>query len=286
MTVDNQTKRGDFSMRQKIVILFILCGVLTLTACSKTNDTILESSSEISTATVTESALEPDAVTTPDTSTTETAAAETTDSAGADNTGSPAGTATSGATQGKTNPSAGTSSVPATVKPTEQTPSQPTPPPVTSTAPPVTDTQPPANVRTCVYNAELSNQVFQLVNDFRAENGVAKLTYNATNAGYAKAQAEYNAVNDVEDMAQHTSRQIGACGTGINTRGGASAIPTIAVTNWQNSAGHRKNMLDPQFDIGGVAVYEIRYSGVCEEYVVILDFDISTNIKSNPGIRK
>lgn len=87
-------------------------------------------------------------------------------------------------------------------------------------------------------------------------------------------------------MAIHSSRQIGTSGTGVDVRGGVSAIPSIALNNWKNSAGHKKNMLDAEYDIGGAAVYEIRYNGVCEEYVVILDFDISTNLKSNPGIRK
>jgi len=263
-------------MRKMFLPVVLLCFLLLLSACGNKN-TKIESSSESTTG-------ETSHTTTADTSdtSTENSEAETSESDSSTTTQS-SSSMIDNTPAGNTS---GANSKPSGTNPQEQTPSQSTSSSASSTTSSATSTTPPANVRTCVYNAVLSDQVFTLVNNFRAENSVAKLTYNATNAGYAKAQAEYNAVNDVADKAQHTSRQIGACGTGINTRGGASAIPSIALTNWQNSAGHRTNMLNEKFTLGGVAVYEIRYNGVCEEYVVILDFDRSDAIKSDPGIRK
>jgi uncharacterized protein YkwD len=124
------------------------------------------------------------------------------------------------------------------------------------------------------------------VNSFRAENGVPALTYNATNAGYAKKQAEYNAVNDVSNKANHTVSQIGAWGSGVDMTGGPASIPNRAFNSWKNSAGHRVNMLDDYYTVGGAAVYEIRVDGVCEEYVVILDFDSKPGFKEVPEIAK
>ena len=152
---------------------------------------------------------------------------------------------------------------------------------------------------TYVYRSDLSTQVFNLVNDHRAANGVDKLIYNATNAGFAKAQAEYNAVNDVPNKATHGAGQIGQSGTGMENRVVAN-IPSFAFTAWKGSAGHNANMLDASAKVGGAAIYEIRERGlwlyingkntwieeyVCTAFVCILDFDSGVGIKGDPGIK-
>jgi len=154
-----------------------------------------------------------------------------------------------------------------------------------------------ANVRACVYDKALSDQVFTLANSFRAENGVPELKYNELFAGYAYRQAEYNAVHDVPDKANHSGYQIG-CWGGLYSNNDPGRIPKLAVDSWKNSPAHRANLLsdygDPSMEKdtdGGCAVFLIKVNGVVEEYVCILDFDY-VNIENgaypheDPGISK
>lgn len=153
-----------------------------------------------------------------------------------------------------------------------------------------------ANVRACVYDKKLSDEVFKLVNAFRSENGVPKLAYNEACAGYAYRQAEYNATQDLPNKETHSAGQIG-CWGGLYSDHNTSKIPQRAVDSWKESPAHRASLLDdfPGADImrtdGGCAVFIIKVNGVVEEYVCIFDFDYidipnGAMPKEDPGISK
>lgn len=101
-------------------------------------------------------------------------------------------------------------------------------------------------VRTWEYEGDMSDELFKLVNDYRASQGVAKLTYDPECANGAKTRSEYNAKNQI--LAAHEVAQIG-------TGGAISKTPQAMFENWKNSEGHRKSMLRTEEIMGGAAIY-------------------------------
>lgn len=140
-----------------------------------------------------------------------------------------------------------TTTTKATTKPTSKattkvpiTTKAPTKAPTTTKA-----TQAPVG-RTWKYEAAMSDELFKLVNDYRASQSVAKLAYDSTCAAGAKTRAEYNAKNDI--LSDHGLSQIG---TGGNTKNTAQGL----FENWKNSPKHRQNMIETFFIEGGGAIY-------------------------------
>ena len=104
-------------------------------------------------------------------------------------------------------------------------------------------------------------EMLNLINQFRAENGLSALVASQT----AGAAAEHHSINMAEqnffshtgqDGSSHASR-LREHGYGFNTftgeniaAGNASASATF--TQWKNSSGHRANMLSPNYGVIGI----------------------------------
>ena len=144
-----------------------------------------------------------------------------------------------------------------------------------------------ANVRTCTYEESLSKEVFRLINNFRAENGIPKLNSHPDAVGIAYRQAEYNLVEHIPDLAFHGMGQCGVAGN-LTEKSKLTEIPKEAVAKWKNSPAHHDAFLDNFNDNetishteGGCAVFVSRLNGVPESYVCIFYMDILD--PNNPG---
>ncbi len=120
------------------------------------------------------------------------------------------------------------------------------------------------NNRTWEYLPELSRQVFDAVNAYRVQHGVAALGYSQSEADRAKEWAEKDAIN--QTPAEHGFEQIGTGGTFYAFEGGATAQDFVNL--WDSSPGHKANMLDTAFTQGGAAVYKDNH-GI---YYVVMSF--------------
>ncbi len=107
------------------------------------------------------------------------------------------------------------------------------------------------------------NQVFQLVNQRRIENGLTELTYRNDIQDAANIRA-----NEIISTFSHTRPDGSSCFTSVNVNyyaigeniasGQKSAAEVMNA--WMNSPGHRANILSKQFT--GIAVGVVQYQGV------------------------
>ncbi len=104
--------------------------------------------------------------------------------------------------------------------------------------------QAPTNQRTWQYMESLSKETFNLMNQFRQQNGVAPLKWNNNYSIKAKKVAENNAK---EKVIYHELSQI-ALNNGTGT---AQSF----INQWANSPGHKASMLEKLNTDGAIAVY-------------------------------
>ena len=107
------------------------------------------------------------------------------------------------------------------------------------------------------------NQVFQLVNQRRKENGLTELTYRNDIQDAANIRA-----NEIISTFSHTRPDGSSCFTSVNVNyyaigeniasGQKSAAEVMNA--WMNSPGHRANILSKQFT--GIAVGVVQYQDV------------------------
>ncbi|MBS5987815.1 CAP domain-containing protein [Clostridium sp.] len=125
-----------------------------------------------------------------------------------------------------------------------QQPSKPDPQPQEPQKP----TNPPVEKpqRTWKYMDSMSNELFILINDYRQQNGLHALKYDAGIQAKAKARAELNASREGSG---HDNLQIS-----ITT--GRDDTPREFLQRWIDSPNHNSNLLEDLFTRGGVAIYK------------------------------
>ena len=129
-------------------------------------------------------------------------------------------------------------------KPAEPSkPSKPVTPP-TEPEPPKPPVEKPQ--RTWQYMSAMSNELFSLINNYRVNNGLGALKYDAGIQSKAKARAELNASREGSG---HDNWQIS-----ITT--GRDNTPQQFLQRWIDSPNHNSNLLDENFTRGGVAIYK------------------------------
>lgn len=119
-----------------------------------------------------------------------------------------------------------------------------------------------------------ASQIFQLVNQVRANYGVPAYTYNARLAAAAQEQANWMAVN-LQYVHNHggstpqTRAQAAGYGGRVseNIVGGTSLTPQQGVTWWLNSATHFNTMISTRYTEAGVGV---AYGGDQIFYVLVV----------------
>ncbi|MBE9010682.1 CAP domain-containing protein [Pseudanabaenaceae cyanobacterium LEGE 13415] len=134
-------------------------------------------------------------------------------------------------------------------------PQAPPPQPVTEPPTPIEESLPPAAIDT-----EFINEVVDLTNQFRAENGLAPLTPNpelqSAAQGHSEAMAELDFFShdgiDGSDLSDRTRAEgYSARLIGENIAAG-QPTPETVVQDWIDSPGHRENLLRPEFTEIGV----------------------------------
>lgn len=118
---------------------------------------------------------------------------------------------------------------------------------------------------------QVESMIFTKVNEERAKNGLAPLSYNNTMEHYARFKSQdmgdrgYFDHNNPEGeliTAQMARDGVSynAWGENIAYIGGVSDPTALAnqfMTNWMNSSGHRANILSNNFSSIGIGVYKI-----------------------------
>ena len=111
-------------------------------------------------------------------------------------------------------------------------------------------------------DAGLEQQVIDLVNKYRAQNGLSALSYDKGAACAASIRAK-----ETEQSFSHTRPDGSRCftaldecgasysGAGENIAMGQSSAEAV-MTDWMNSQGHRENILNPNFKKIGVGVHK------------------------------
>ncbi|MFQ9977035.1 CAP domain-containing protein [Clostridium cadaveris] len=145
---------------------------------------------------------------------------------------------------------------PKSEEPSKPEPIPPTPAPEPTPNPPAPQPEPPK--RTWQYMADMSRETFNLMNQFRQQNGVAALKWSDVEHTKAKKQCEDNAQKSISN---HGFDQISLLrgGSGMNI------TSSMFIRQWEKSPSHRESMLDKRNIEGAVAVYKDS-DGVC--YVV------------------
>lgn len=141
-------------------------------------------------------------------------------------------------------------------EPSKPEPTPPTPAPEPTPNPPAPQPEPPK--RTWQYMADMSRETFNLMNQFRQQNGVTALKWSDGEHAKAKKRAEKNA--SVAGSG-HDFSQISIGGTRYKTAQGF-------INGWASSPGHKESMLDKRFIEGGIAVYKDSDG----EYYVVASF--------------
>lgn len=126
---------------------------------------------------------------------------------------------------------------------------------------PVEET-PPVEPPPATVNDE-GNQVFQLVNQRRKENGLAELSYRNDIQDAANIRA-----NEIISTFSHTRPDGSSCFTAVNVNyyaigeniASGQKSASEVMNAWMNSPGHRANILGSQFS--GMAVGVVKYQGV------------------------
>ncbi|MBE6623154.1 MAG: hypothetical protein E7621_03095 [Ruminococcaceae bacterium] len=108
----------------------------------------------------------------------------------------------------------------------------------------------------------LEQQVIDLVNKYRAQNGLSSLSYDKGAACAASIRAK-----ETETSFSHTRPDGSRCftaldecgvsysGAGENIAMGQTSAESV-MTDWMNSEGHRENILNPNFKKIGVGVHK------------------------------
>ncbi len=111
-------------------------------------------------------------------------------------------------------------------------------------------------------NDSLEGQVIDLVNKYRAQNGLSSLSYDKGAACAASIRAK-----ETETYFSHTRPNGSRCftaldecgvsylGAGENIAMGQTSAESV-MTDWMNSEGHRENILNPNFKKIGVGVHK------------------------------
>lgn len=100
--------------------------------------------------------------------------------------------------------------------------------------------------RTWQYMESMSNELFNLINDYRQQNGLNAVRFDAEVHAKAKARAELNASREGSG---HDNLQIS-----ITT--GRDDTPREFLQRWIDSPNHRNYMLSDLHTRGGVAIYK------------------------------
>lgn len=131
-------------------------------------------------------------------------------------------------------------------KPAE--PSKPVTPPTQPEAPKPEQPKPPVEKpqRTWQYMDAMSNELFNLINNYRVKNGVEAVRFDSSIHAQAKARAEFNAKNKRGD---HDAGQ-------ISILTGRDSTPQQFLQRWIDSPSHRDYMLNSLLTRGGVAIYK------------------------------
>lgn len=128
--------------------------------------------------------------------------------------------------------------------------------------PPIEETSPAEKTPPATITSE-ENQVFQLVNQKRKENGFSELSYRNDIQNAANIRA-----NEIISTFSHTRPNGSSCFTAINVNyyaigeniASGQTSATEVMNAWMNSPGHRANILGSQFS--GMAVSVVEYHGV------------------------
>jgi uncharacterized protein YkwD len=119
----------------------------------------------------------------------------------------------------------------------------------------------------CAPNASekaLIDQVFVLLNEHRANNGRAPLSYDDKLEATIQGHCIHMGIHDFFDHTAPESAvsspwtRASLCGTsanGENIAAGQSS-PASVMTSWKNSSGHNANMLNSSFTRVGIGYYE------------------------------
>ena len=111
---------------------------------------------------------------------------------------------------------------------------------------------------------DFTKQVLQLTNDFRQENGLKPLTWDPE---LATAAQKHSDNMGKQDFFSHTGKDGSKLGDRIRAAGDDSRTfgeniaagqrtPEQVVQGWMNSPGHRRNILNPNFESIGVGYHQ------------------------------
>lgn len=113
-------------------------------------------------------------------------------------------------------------------------------------------------------------EIVQLVNQVRRENGLGYLTIDQRLMDTAQERADtLTTYHDTQKECEAAISHGYPYGFGVNITAFTSKVDVAqqAVTNWVNSPGHLRTMLLPNADAIGVGIAEDRYKTVCYLYV-------------------
>ena len=159
-----------------------------------------------------------------------------------------------------------TTEPPTTEPPTTKPPT--TKPPTTkppTTEPPTTKpptTEPPTTKPASSFNDEYANEVLNIINKERKANGKKTLTYSKILTNAAKTRAK-----EIVKCFSHSRPDGSSCFTVVKNLGiswkalgeniaAGYGTPEAVMNGWMNSAGHRSNILNKNFESVGIACYE------------------------------
>lgn len=108
-------------------------------------------------------------------------------------------------------------------------------------------------VQSGYYNSDYAQQVFAMVNQERADNGVAALTWDSSMASYSDRRAM-----EITTDFSHNSAG-GKMNVGENIAKGAIS-PEMAMDGWMRSDGHRANILNASYTKISVSCYYDGYT--------------------------
>ena len=113
-------------------------------------------------------------------------------------------------------------------------------------------------------------EIIQLVNQVRRENGVQELAVNDALMATAQERAEtLYTYHQTKEECEAAIAHGYPYGFGVNITAFTSKVDVAqqAVTNWVRSSGHLQTMLNPDCDAIGVGVAQDQYKTVCYLYV-------------------
>lgn len=108
------------------------------------------------------------------------------------------------------------------------------------------------------------DEVFRLLNEHRAANGVPALQYDPSLEATIQAHCIHMGIHDFfdheapESSVQSPWNRAKLCGTtasGENIAAGQTSAAQV-MQSWTNSPGHNQNMLNPAFKRVGIGMYQ------------------------------